>query len=160
MGTSNNKDARPYGVISLDRIDFNGLYKVSSKEGNDIPGLLGFWSRNPFCGSIEYLLLMFDFQSRKEGIEFKLCTTNQDATAKFTGEFYCESDVRKRTLCITSFCLSQKYKAYGTYGNFAILIEASKDLKRLILRFYEDTSGFASHLFDMWKYDCLGGSVA
>jgi hypothetical protein len=132
------------------------MYCVSKKEGADIPGLLGQFYE-PFHGVTEYLLLGLDLQADEGDMELTLFTTNPDAiTARPTGQFYLGNE----KLRITRFHLSQNQRAYGTYGDDAMLMEISENWDRLTILFYEGQGRYASNLLRVLEHGLLEDRVA
>jgi len=155
MNTSSSRGVAPYASIDFRKSD-NCLYRVCKKEGLWIRNFLGQFPKKPFMEIEEFLLLDFYVHKGDEKV-FSICTTNPNVImATPTGIFYEGQEKR----LITSFSFTSEWRAYGTYGNDALLLNATPDLTNLTLRFYKDIGDFASELLAMWEYGCIEDKVA
>jgi len=145
-----NELTRPYAVIHFRKSNREKcMYCVFSKEGTDVPGFLG-------QGINEYIFLGFDLQTEEGEMELTIYTTNPNVImAKPTEELY-QGKVKMR---ITSFHLSPEHRAYGTYGNDAMLIEVSENLNHLTIRFYANLGSYAYNLCMVWNHGLLEDRV-
>jgi hypothetical protein len=134
MIIANNGVTRPYAIIHFrkDRAA-KSIYCVSSKEGTEVPDLFGNHSEND-----EYIFLNYELQDSDEDIEWS----------------FSNAEVQ------TSFRLTPEYRAYGRYGDDALLIEVSPDWNRLTLLFYKELGDHAAQLLNLWNLGLLEDTVA
>ena len=145
------KGISPYSMVHLQKSGKGGgVYEVFAKEGNKFPKCLGKPTTDAFCRERECLMLGFELSNVEGGIEFVLYTVNPDIAPTKTAESLHQGQER-----IIGFVLTPAGRGYGIYGNDAILIEASKDLHYLTLRFYADAGSHAPHFLELWTQGLL-----
>ncbi|MDR0286209.1 MAG: hypothetical protein LBI03_00635 [Clostridiales bacterium] len=127
-------------------------YHVIRKQGEDIPGFLGTSPYKPFIGITEYIHLEREFKDDGEDLEWSFHTSNKDAIA---AESEKHPDRNVLQVLLTCFSMTSKNKAYGTYNDFALLIEFSEDWRFLDIHFFEDEASWASCIFTCWENGLL-----
>jgi hypothetical protein len=121
-------------------------YLFMRKTGMDIPALLGVYVRT----GKEYVLADTTIYQKQVGRQWQnsLYTKNKDAM-KASGA--------KDKARISGYNLTPEnpHRAFGDYGNDALLIEFSKDGKELTLYFFKDMKAAAKSLFEAWTAGTL-----
>jgi len=158
MSASFIENACPSSVIHLSKSDKGiGLYLVWAKEGNTFPGFLAHPTYYAYSRTREYLLLGLELSDKEDEAEYVIHAV--DPAEGSNAPIITVDNLQKESR-ITSFTFTPEGRAYGTYGNDAILIEASRDLYYLTLRFYPDAASYAPRLLDMWNQRRLQCRVA
>lgn len=125
------------------------LYYVTWTQGREeVPAFLGEFPIEPFASKpMRYILLESDLTDDEQNWEWALYTTNKEAIAEQQ-----ETSSQKITkIKLTNFTLSTRNRAYGSYNNYALLIEISNDWKRMDIHFFEDFEHWASCVFICWE---------
>jgi hypothetical protein len=126
------------------------FYYVTWTQGREkVPAFLGELSKEPFASKpTQYVLLDYGLSDDEQNWEWVLYTTNKEAIAKQQEETSSQEITKVK---ITSFTLSSRNRAYGSYNNYALLIEISDDWKRMDIHFFEDFEHWASCVFTCWE---------
>jgi hypothetical protein len=118
-------------------------YLLTGKAGADIPAVLGEYVRGANKG--RQFIYADKTQYQKPGgtdVEYSLYTTNKEAIGT--------SGKKRRRISGFNLTPENPHRAFGDYGNDALLIEFSKDEKELELYFFKDMKTAAQTIFEKW----------
>jgi hypothetical protein len=127
---------------------FYVTWKEGKKKNEEIPTFLGELPKKPFSNPAKYILLDYGSSDDEQNWEWAMYTKNKEAIAAKQEEI---SREKVTIVKITSFTLSSKNRAYGSFNNYALLIEMSTDRQQLVIHFFEDFERWASCVFTCWE---------